>query len=248
MKFASLASLVLAMSVSVAAAQQQQQQQQPKAAAANPDMQSLQGRASYSIGMNIGNNFKQLGFELDVNALVKGISDAISDAKPALTQKEMQEALQAFQAEASAKQAERAKQLATKNKAEGEKFHAENKTKEGVKTLPSGLQYKVLKSGNGKSPKASDTVTTHYKGTLLDGTVFDSSYDRGEPASFPVGQVIRGWTEALQLMKVGDKWQLFVPSELGYGEQGAGNKIGPHATLVFEIELLDIASGEPGQN
>ena len=127
-----------------------------------------------------------------------------------------------------------------KNLKEGEAFLDENKKKEGVTTLPSGLQYKVLKSGAGKTPKATDKVTTHYRGTLIDGTVFDSSYDRGEPTTFPVGGVIRGWTEALQLMKEGDKWQLYVPAQLGYGERGAGGKIGPNTTLLFEIELLKV--------
>jgi FKBP-type peptidyl-prolyl cis-trans isomerase FklB len=130
----------------------------------------------------------------------------------------------------------RAGAVVTQNK----KFLEENKKAEGVTTLPSGLQYKVLKSGTGATPTADDTVRTHYKGTLIDGTVFDSSYDRGEPAEFPVGGVIKGWTEALQKMKVGDKWQLVIPSELAYGESGAGGVIPPHATLVFEIELLDI--------
>ncbi len=135
---------------------------------------------------------------------------------------------------------EAAKQLAEKNKNEGERFLAENKEKEGVTTLPSGLQYKVIKAGNGSSPKASDTVTTHYRGALIDGTEFDSSHKRGEPTSFPVGGVISGWTEALKLMKVGAKWQLFVPSDLAYGPRGAGQNIGPNATLIFEVELLSI--------
>jgi len=131
-------------------------------------------------------------------------------------------------------------QLADKNQKEGEVFLAENKKKKGVITLPSGLQYQVIKEGTGKIPKATDTVTTHYRGTLIDGTEFDSSYKRGEPASFPVNGVIKGWTEALQLMKVGSKWQLFIPSNLAYGPQGAGQAIGPNATLIFEIELLSI--------
>jgi FKBP-type peptidyl-prolyl cis-trans isomerase FklB len=133
-----------------------------------------------------------------------------------------------------------AQQLADKNQKEGEVFLAENKKKKGVVTLPSGLQYHVITAGTGKIPKATDTVTTHYRGTLIDGTEFDSSYKRGEPASFPVNGVIKGWTEALQLMKVGSKWQLFIPSNLAYGPQGAGQVIGPSATLIFEIELLSI--------
>jgi FKBP-type peptidyl-prolyl cis-trans isomerase FklB len=132
------------------------------------------------------------------------------------------------------------KQHADKNQKEGEVFLAENKKKKGVVTLPSGLQYRVITAGTGKIPKVTDTVTTHYRGTLIDGTEFDSSYKRGEPASFPVNGVVKGWTEALQLMKVGSKWQLFIPSNLAYGPQGAGQVIGPNATLIFEIELLSI--------
>jgi FKBP-type peptidyl-prolyl cis-trans isomerase FklB len=139
-----------------------------------------------------------------------------------------------------AKKAEEMQKLSEKNKADGEKFLAENAKKEGVKVLPSGLQYKVITPGTGKSPKATDTVTTHYKGMLIDGTEFDSSYKRGEPATFPVSGVIPGWTEALQLMKEGAKWQLFLPSNLAYGERGAGRDIGPNATLIFEVELISV--------
>jgi FKBP-type peptidyl-prolyl cis-trans isomerase FklB len=131
----------------------------------------------------------------------------------------------------------------TKNKAEGEKFLADNKKKEGIKTTASGLQYKVIKDGTGKTPKATDTVSTHYRGTLISGKEFDSSYKRGEPAEFPVNGVIKGWTEALQLMKEGAKWQLFIPSELAYGERGAGQDIGPNSTLIFDIELLSVKAG-----
>ena len=139
-----------------------------------------------------------------------------------------------------AKQQEMAKKLGEKNKAEGEAFLAENKKKEGVITLPSGLQYKVIKAGTGKKPKATDTVTVHYQGTLIDGKEFDSSYRRGQPVTFPVNGVIPGWTEALQLMEEGAKWQIFIPSSLAYGDRGAGRDIGPHATLIFEIELVSI--------
>ena len=135
---------------------------------------------------------------------------------------------------------EKQKKIGEKNKIDGEAFLAENKKKEGVKTLPSGLQYSIIKEGAGKMPKATDTVTVNYKGTLIDGTEFDSSYRRGQPVSFPVNGVIAGWTEALQLMKEGSKWQLFIPSELAYGEKGAGNTIGPNAVLIFEVELISI--------
>jgi len=138
------------------------------------------------------------------------------------------------------KQEEETKKLGEKNRKEGEAFLAANKKKEGVKTLASGLQYKVIKPGTGKKPKSTDTVTTHYRGTLIDGTEFDSSYNRGQPATFPVHGVIPGWTEALQLMEEGAKWQLFIPSKLGYGERGAGQAIGPNATLIFEVELVSV--------
>jgi len=159
-----------------------------------------------------------------------------------MTEQEIQETLKTFQQEMAAKQAEKTKQLAEINKKEGEAFLAENKKKEGVKTLPSGLQYKILTEGSGKTPKETDTVTTHYRGTLIDGTEFDSSFKRGQPASFTVNGVIKGWTEALQLMKEGSKWQLFIPSDLAYGDRGAGGQIGPHATLIFEVELISIDS------
>jgi FKBP-type peptidyl-prolyl cis-trans isomerase FklB len=157
-----------------------------------------------------------------------------------LSEQEVRETLAAFQTEMTAKQAELAKKMGEKNKKEGEAFLAENQKKEGVKTLPSGLQYRVIQAGTGKSPKATDEVTAHYRGTLIDGTEFDSSYRRGKPETLPIGGVIAGWTEALQLMQEGAKWQLFVPSNLAYGERGAGRDIGPQATLIFEIELISI--------
>lgn len=184
---------------------------------------------SYAIGMEIGKNFKADNVELDIESLIAGVRDALAAAKPKYDEAACMKALEKL-SEA------RAGAVVVQNK----KFLEENKKAEGVTTLPSGLQYKVLKAGTGATPTAQDTVRTHYKGQLIDGTVFDSSYDRGEPAEFPVGGVIKGWTEALQKMKVGDKWQLFIPSELAYGEAGAGGLIPPHATLVFEIELLDI--------
>lgn len=243
MRFAILAPVAIGLLAGSAWAQQQP----AKPPAAPSAFKTLKDKASYGIGVNIGNNFKKLGFDLDLNLLTKGIADAMSGAKPLLDDKELQETMDAFQQEVSAKQAEKTKKQAEQNKLDGVAFHADNKKKPGVTTLPSGLQYKVIKAGTGKaSPKATDSVTTHYKGTLLDGTVFDSSYDRGEPTSFGVNQVIKGWTEALQLMKVGDKWQLYIPGELAYGERGApGSPIGPNSSLVFEIELLKIDAVEP---
>ncbi|HAG49807.1 MAG: hypothetical protein A2X87_01960 [Deltaproteobacteria bacterium GWC2_42_51] len=197
-------------------------------------------KISYSIGINIGTNFKNQSIDVDVDALVKGIKDAISGNKTLLSEKEVQETLTAFQNDMRTKQAERAKAMAEKNKKEGETFLTENKKKEGIKTAANGLQYKIIKEGSGKKPKSTDTVTVHYRGTTIDGTEFDSSYKRGEPTSFPVNEVIPGWTEALQLMPVGSKWQLFIPSNLAYGERGAGPQIGPNATLLFEVELISI--------
>ncbi len=219
------------------------QQADEKAAAKSgedPALKSVMDRASYSIGLSIGKNLKSDAVEVDLANLSRGIKDGLGGSKPLLTETESREAIAAFQKELQAKKAEKAKGLADKNLKDGEAFLAENKKKEGVKTTASGLQYKVIKAGTGKTPKATDTVTTHYRGTLIDGTQFDSSYDRGEPASFPVKGVIKGWTEALQLMPVGSKWQLFIPSSLAYGERGAGDDIGPNATLIFDIELISI--------
>lgn len=199
-------------------------------------LKSQKEKVSYIIGMEIGSNLKKQLADVDSTILAKGIQDALTDRKPLLTEKEIQETMAAFQKEMMVKQTE----VAKKNKAEGEAFLSENKKKEGVKALPSGLQYKVIKAGTGKKPKSNDTVTAHYRGTLINGTEFDSSYKRGQPVSFQVSGVIPGWTEALQLMEVGAKWQLFIPSNLAYGEQGAGRDIGPNATLIFEVELVSI--------
>jgi FKBP-type peptidyl-prolyl cis-trans isomerase FklB len=203
-------------------------------------LRSQKDRVSYIIGTEIGKNFKKQAVDIDPDILTRGIKDAISGKQPLLTEQEVQETMAAFQKEMMAKQQELAKKLGEKNKKEGEAFLAENRKKEGIKALPSGLQYKVVKAGTGKKPKSTDTVTTHYRGTLIDGTEFDSSYRRGQPASFPVSGVIAGWTEALQLMEEGAKWQLFIPPNLAYGERGAGSQIGPNATLIFEIELISI--------
>jgi FKBP-type peptidyl-prolyl cis-trans isomerase len=208
-------------------------------------------KLSYSIGMNAGRSMKDSlktqSVDVDHAILLKGLDDGIRDAKPQMTEDEMktvleelQKKLMAKQQEQAAKQQEQAKAVAEKNKKEGEAFLAANKKKEGVITMPSGLQYKVLTAGKGKSPKATDTVTVHYRGTLINGTEFDSSIKRGQPATFPLNQVIKGWTEAVQLMKEGAKWELYIPSNLAYGERGAGANIGGNATLIFEVELLSI--------
>ena len=209
-------------------------------AADAPELKSDKEKISYSIGMDIGGNLKRGSVEVDPDLLARGLKDSYVGGKTLLTEDQARQAIADFQKTLAAKQAETMKILSEKNKADGEKFLAENAKKEGVKVLPSGLQYKEITPGQGKSPKIADNVTTHYKGTLIDGTEFDSSYRRGQPVTFPVSGVIAGWTEALQLMKEGAKWQLFVPSGLAYGERGAGQVIGPNATLVFEVELISV--------
>jgi FKBP-type peptidyl-prolyl cis-trans isomerase FklB len=205
-----------------------------------PELKGDKEKISYSIGMNLGGSLKRDSVEVDPDMLAKGLKDSYGGGKTLLTEDQARQALEDFQKSLMAKKAETMQKLSEKNKADGEKFLAENAKKEGVKSLPSGLQYKEITPGKGKSPKATDTVTTHYKGTLIDGTEFDSSHKRGEPVSFPVSGVIAGWTEALQLMKEGAKWQLFIPSNLAYGERGAGRDIGPNATLIFEVELISV--------
>ena len=209
-----------------------------------PVLKNQKDKVSYIIGMDIGNNLKKQSIDVDPNILAKGVKDALSSAKSLLTEKEIQETMGAFQKEMMVKKEEVGKQ----NKKEGDTFLAENKKKEGVKTLPSGLQYKVIKAGTGKKPKSTDTVTVHYRGTLINGTEFDSSYKRGQSVSFQVSGVIPGWTEALQLMEEGAKWQLFIPSNLAYGERGAGGAIGPNATLIFEVELVSIQERKENQS
>jgi len=203
-------------------------------------LKNQKDKVSYIIGIDIGKNLKNQSIDIDPDILARGIKDVISGKKPLMTEQEVQETTAAFQKEMTAKQSEVVKKVGEKNKKEGEAFLAENKKREGVKTLASGLQYKVIKAGTGKKPKLTDTVVTQYRGTLIDGTEFDSSYRRGKPATFPVNGVIPGWVEALQLMEEGSKWQLFIPPNLAYGERGAGRDIPPNSTLIFEIELISI--------
>jgi FKBP-type peptidyl-prolyl cis-trans isomerase FklB len=197
-------------------------------------------KASYALGMNVGNGLRRQSVDIDPDTFLQGMKDAFSGGKTLLTDEEAVATLNQLQTELRAKQEEKKKQQAESNQKEGDAFLAANKTKEGVVTLPSGLQYKILTPGTGTKPTLNDTVVCNYKGTLISGTEFDSSYKRGQPATFPVSGVIRGWTEALQLMPVGSKWQLFIPSSMAYGERGAGNDIGPNATLIFEVELISI--------
>lgn len=191
-------------------------------------------KLSYALGMNMASSLMQSGVnEIDIDSFTQAFSDIINGNEPAMSPQEANQILQVFFSK-------REDDLLTQNKEEGLAFLEANKTKEGVTTLPSGLQYEILKEGNGPKPKATDRVKTHYHGTLLNGKVFDSSVQRGQPAVFGVNQVIKGWVEALQLMPVGSKWKLYIPSELAYGEQGAGNSIAPNSALIFEVELLDI--------
>ncbi|WZP00598.1 FKBP-type peptidyl-prolyl cis-trans isomerase [Isosphaeraceae bacterium EP7] len=208
-----------------------------------PSEAELKTKVSYGIGLDFGKKFKAQGADIDPDQFVKGLKDGLAGTKAALTDEEINEAFKAFSAAMQTKAQATMAAVAGKNKKEGEAFLAANKSKEGVKTLPSGLQYKVLKNGTGKTPKATDTVSAHYAGRLLDGTEFDSSIKRGEPADFPVNGVIPGWIEALQLMKVGSKWQLFIPSEMAYGERGQAT-IPPNSVLIFDVELLGIQDGE----
>lgn len=203
-------------------------------------------KASYAIGMNLGGGLHRQNVDVDNAALIQGMKDALAGGKTLLTEDEARAALMQLQKEMQEKQQAKAAQEGEANKKEGDAFLAANKSKEGVVTLPSGLQYKILTPGTGPKPTASDSVVCNYKGTLINGTEFDSSYKRGEPATFPVTGVIKGWTEALQLMPVGSKWQLFIPSDLAYGPRGTpGGPIGPNATLIFEVELVSIKDKNP---
>lgn len=191
-------------------------------------------KISYALGLSIGNNFAASGIKkVDFEDFMKGMQDVLNEAQPAMSYDEAKQVINDYFANLQAEQLEL-------NKKAGEEFLAINKNKAGVVTLPSGLQYEILKKGEGKTPVATDQVKCHYHGTLIDGTVFDSSVQRGTPATFGVNQVIPGWVEALQLMPVGSKWKLFIPSNLAYGEAGAGQTIGPNSTLIFEVEVLDI--------
>jgi FKBP-type peptidyl-prolyl cis-trans isomerase len=197
-------------------------------------------KVSYALGMNLGANLKRDSVDIDTAIFVRALKDTVAGGKTLLTESEARAALTQLQAAVRGKQMEKMKLAGDANKKEGDSFLAANKTKEGIVTLPSGLEYKILTQGTGPKPAATDTVVCNYRGTLINGTEFDSSYKRGQPATFPVSGVIKGWTEALQLMPVGSKWQLFLPAELAYGERGPSPEIGPNSTLVFEVELLSI--------
>jgi FKBP-type peptidyl-prolyl cis-trans isomerase FklB len=218
----------------------------PGATTAKPaplPLSTPKAKASYALGMNIAKGMKSQGVDVDPAIFARGMRDALA-GKTQLTDEQAQAALTELQADIRKRQEEKAKVVGEANKKAGDAFLAANKTKPGVVALPSSLQYKILMPGTGPKPTAADTVVCNYKGTLLDGKEFDSSYKRGQPATFPVSQVIKGWTEALQLMPVGSKWELFVPAELAYGPRAAGPDITPNSTLVFEVELLSIKPKE----
>jgi len=204
------------------------------------DAKTAAAIASYGIGQQIGGNFKSEGVDVDVEQLILGIKDAMQGDKPRYTDDQLQTAFQAFSRAVQAGREQRNATVGEKNKLAGQAFLQGNAKKPGIKVLASGLQYQVIKPAQGPTPKATDTVRVNYEGTLLDGKVFDSSLRSGQPASFQVNAVIPGWTEALQLMHVGEKWRIFIPSELAYGANGAGNVIAPHSVLIFDVELLGI--------
>lgn len=198
-------------------------------------------KLSYALGLSMGNNFRSSGInEINVQEFADGVAAVFYGSQPKMTYQEAKDTIQSFFMDLQAKQEEANKQMAEVNAKAGEEFLLSNGQRAEVKTTPSGLQYEVLKEGDGPQPKATDQVMVHYEGKLIDGTVFDSSIDRGQPATFGVTQVIPGWVEALQLMKAGSKWRLFIPSALAYGPQGAGGMIGPNQTLIFDVELLKV--------
>ncbi len=202
------------------------------------DLKNPKEKMSYGVGVSIGNNIKGQSVDVDPDIVASGIKDALSGAKPLLSDSEVTQVMADLQSQIQAKQQDAFRAAGEKNKKEGSEFLAANKMKEGVVTLPSGLQYKIVTKGTGKIPKASQTVSVHYRGTFIDGKEFDNSYKRGEPLTFRVSDVFKGWAEALQLMPVGSKWQLFVPPDLAYGERGRPPTIGANVTLLFEMELL----------
>jgi len=199
-----------------------------------------QERISYIIGRDMAANFKKQGIDIEPQFLLQGLQEAMAGTQSNLSQDEVHQAMTELQQWMQSRQASSHNRMAEINQQEGQAFLAENKNNAGVVSLPSGLQYQILQEGAGATPGRNDKVTTHYHGTLLDGTVFDSSYERGQPATFPVNGVIAGWTEALTKMKEGAKWRLFIPANLAYGAQGAGDDIGPNATLIFDVELLSV--------
>lgn len=208
--------------------------------AAETALKTDKEKLSYSLGAQIGQDIKRNELEIDVDTFARAMRDAVSGAKPAMTDEEIRTTMQAFQQTMRQKAMAKMQEMGETNKKASDAFLANNKTKPGVKTLPSGIQYQVIAMGKGKKPTQKDQVVAHYTGTLIDGTEFDSSVKRGEPATFPLNGVIKGWQEVLPLMPVGSKWKVWIPPELGYGPRGAGQQIGPNQALIFDIELLKI--------
>lgn len=236
-----IAVALFALSAPLMAQQQQQQQQQAGAAQAPTDPNTL----SYALGFLYGSQLKDMDFEVNFERVNTGMQDAVNEVGPAVPEEQMQAALQQMQERMRQKQMEQFREVAQQNKEEGEAFLAENADKKGIEVTSSGLQYRVIEEGEGDTPTLDDTVVAHYRGSLPDGLEFDSSFARGQPATFQVKSVIKGWQEALTMMKEGAKWQIFVPPELAYGEQGK-RPIGPNQTLVFDLHLLEIQEGGEG--
>lgn len=214
----------------------------PAANTSGLKLNSTMDKVSYAIGVNIGQNFKNQGLAINSDAISQGIKDGLVGNTPLMSQQDMQNTLTDFQKQLIVKRQQDFQQLSTKNKQDGAAFLAANKTKPDVVTLPDGLQYKIINEGSGASPSDQDTVTVNYEGTFINGKVFDSSYQRGKPVTFPVSEIIPGWTEALKLMKPGATWQLFIPPNLAYGERGIG-PIGPNQTLLFKVNLISVTKG-----
>jgi FKBP-type peptidyl-prolyl cis-trans isomerase len=239
--------LLLAVAIGAALIGCNQQASEP-AAEAGIALDSEERRVSYGMGIGLGQRIRQESFSVDVDAFAEGVKHAVNGVEPLMNEEQIRQEMQAFQQKQIAKQQEAMQQAADANQAKGKAFLAENGAKEGVVTTESGLQYSVITAGTGAKPTATDTVEVHYRGTLIDGTEFDSSYKRGATVSFPVNGVIPGWTEALQLMPTGSKWQLVIPSDLAYGPGGTGGgPIGPNETLIFEVELVSIKAAESEQ-
>lgn len=211
------------------------------------NLDSSEAKVNYSVGYQVGGDFKRQKIEMEEAAFIQGIRDALADKTPALTQHEMRTTLVGLKKKVMEQQRKDSLELAKVNIEKGQAYLAANEKKKGVTVLPSGLQYRIMSEGKGKSPKSDDQVSVHYKGSLIDGSVFDSSFNRGKPAEFKANQVIKGWSEALQLMKEGSKWELVIPPELAYGTSGAGRKIPPNSTLIFEVELLSIAKRQESE-
>lgn len=237
--------MVVALLVVLAAAvtmncSKEDKSENPDATADNVKLETLRDKNSYAIGYSIGQNLKPIINDIDLGIIYQGMKDAAINGKGKMTDEELRQTMMEFQKGMMERQQEENKVKSEKNKADEEKFLAENAKQEGVKTLESGLQYLVLQEGTGANPTIEDRVKVHYRGTLLDGTEFDSSYGKGEPAIFPLKHMIQGWKEGIPLMKVGAKYKFFIPAKLAYGEQSRGPKLGPNSTLIFEVELLGI--------